>query len=397
LTHLLALSFSRSRADRRRPWILAAAALLAALGTTCPAEAPQQRLQRLQQQIGALRETLDQARSQKEYSAQELADLERRVGVTARALRDLDRDLDERGQVLEQLEGEVTLRERSLRLQRQVLGQELYGAYISGRQERLRLLMSQDGPERVSRMRAYYEYLGEARAARIRETRAAVTELRAVRALVAQERAGLERQRAARAQEDAQLAAARRQRRSVLTELERTLSQGSARLAGLEHDARGLQRLIERLQRAPRGTESGPQGGLPKARSRLRWPVAGRVVAMFGSDRGGGLRWHGMVIAAREGAEVKAVARGRVAFADWLRGFGLLIILDHGGGKMSLYGFNQSLLKETGEWVEQGDAIALVGDSGGRSHPSLYFATREDGVAVDPRTWCRPLHHRNSG
>jgi septal ring factor EnvC (AmiA/AmiB activator) len=129
----------------------------------------------------------------------------------------------------------------------------------------------------------------------------------------------------------------------------------------------------------------------------LSWPVQGRLSTRFGTQRAsGGLTWDGVVISAGEGSEVRSLYYGRVAFADWLRGFGLLIILDHGDGYMSLYGFNQALLKETGEWVERGETIALVGDSGGRNFPSLYFGIRHRGRPLDPRQWCRRLEGANT-
>jgi septal ring factor EnvC (AmiA/AmiB activator) len=124
-------------------------------------------------------------------------------------------------------------------------------------------------------------------------------------------------------------------------------------------------------------------------KGKLPWPLAGRTVVRFGSRRRpSGLRWDGLVIAAPLGTEVRAVHRGRVAFSDWLRGFGLLLILDHGDGYMTLYGYNQSLFKEVGEWVETGEPVALAGRSGGRLSPGVYFGIRVHGKPVNPIKWC---------
>ncbi|HKJ75982.1 MAG TPA: peptidoglycan DD-metalloendopeptidase family protein, partial [Gammaproteobacteria bacterium] len=122
----------------------------------------------------------------------------------------------------------------------------------------------------------------------------------------------------------------------------------------------------------------------------LRWPVKGPLIARYGGSRGvGGLRWQGVVIRAEAGKEVAAVSHGRVAFAEWMRGYGMLLIVDHGDGFMSLYGHNQSLLKEAGDWVQAGEPVAIVGSSGGRSRDGLYFEIRKGGRPVNPVRWCR--------
>ncbi len=124
-------------------------------------------------------------------------------------------------------------------------------------------------------------------------------------------------------------------------------------------------------------------------RGGLEWPARGRLVSLFGTQRAGNLKWDGVVIAAKEGSEVKAIHHGRVAFSDWLRGFGLLMIIDHGDGYMSLYGHNQSLFKETGDWVEPGETIAVMGNSGGQRNAGVYFGIRYKGKAVNPKKWCK--------
>ena len=191
--------------------------------------------------------------------------------------------------------------------------------------------------------------------------------------------------------EQQQLAASRQQRQQVLGALDRDLQDKGARLARLKQDEQELQALIRKLQETIDDlpevkTDERP---LKSLKGRLNWPLKGRMLARFGSRKAGNLRWDGVMIGTPEGRKVKAVHRGRVAFADWLRGYGLLLIIDHGDGYMTLYGNNQSLFKETGEWVEASEPVALAGSSGGRPEPGIYFGIRVKGKAVNPRKWCR--------
>ena len=400
--------------------------LLPGLTAAASTEEKQRQLEALQQRIGTLEETRAQTRGKKKGVLRELEEMERQAGVLSRALHGIGRDLEERAEALEQLRRERELKQRSLRRQRDELHRQLRGAFILGRQERLKLLLNQEDPGRVSRITAYYEYLSRRRTQRIHEIQAWVEELRAVEAAVAEERAQLARLRIEREAERQRLERIRGQRKTLLAGLDRTLQEKETAIRELKQDATALRRLMERLalaakqaeeraakqaeaqaakqveeqavKRATERVEEQPRQSLRARKGRLPWPAAGRLSAAFGARRaGGGLTWDGVVINAPEGSEIKAVHHGRVAFADWLRGFGLLVILDHGDGYMTLYGYNQTLLKETGEWVAEGEAIALVGDSGGRNTSGLYFGIRHKGQPRNPRHWCRRLPGRKTG
>lgn len=171
------------------------------------------------------------------------------------------------------------------------------------------------------------------------------------------------------------------------------MSTQAENIAELRNQARELSMLLEHLERRGRALpEAGlRQESLQQLRGRLAWPLAGaRLVFRYGSSKGdGGQVWDGVVLGAREGTEAKAVHNGRVAYADWLRGFGLLLIIEHEDDYMTLYGFNQTLLKEVGEWVAAGDTVALTGASGGRDSSGLYFAIRHRGRSLNPEQWCR--------
>ena len=355
-------------------------------------------LETLREQIGELQSSLEQDREKKRTLLQELEDTERQIGRVAKAMRDLDSELASAGRALGALRDEVLDREKKLRAQRHVLAGHLRSAFVFGRQERLKLLLNQDDPGLASRIMAYHAYATRARAEGIRDVQRQVEELRAARDQVVREQNRLAQLRAERQLEHATLQQAKGRRETLVARIDQSLTRQGAVLTALERDAQALSDLIDRLDRAEIGAAAETHKPISGLKGNLAWPVKGRLSASFGSRRSGsGLNWDGVVIAAAEGSEVRAIHHGRVAFADWLRGFGLLMILDHGDGYMTLYGFNQSLLKETGEWVESGETIALVGDSGGRTHAGLYFGVRHEGRPQNPRQWCRRMTGRRTG
>ncbi len=372
--------------------------MLAGLTAAASSEDKQYQLDALHQRIGKLEETQLETRGQKEGVLRELEVMERRVGTVSRVLRGIERDLKERAEAVEQLRRVRELKERGLGRQRDELRRQLHGAYIFGRQKRLKLLLNQEDPGRVSRILAYYEYLSRGRAQRIHQIQVWVEELQEVEAAVVEQRAQLARLRTEREAERQRLEQIRRDRKTLLASLDRTLHEKETVIRELKQDATALRQLMERLKRAAEQMENQPRESLHARKGRLPWPSAGRLSAGFGTPRAaGGLVWDGVVISAPQGSEITAVHHGQVAFADWLRGFGLMVIVDHGDGYMTLYGFNQALLKETGEWVSEGDAIALAGDSGGRKTSGLYFGIRHQGQPRNPRIWCRALQRGKPG
>ena len=270
---------------------------------------------------------------------------------------------------------------------RDALAGQLRAAYLIGREEPLKLLLNQKDPARAGRMFVYYSYFGRARASQIRLIEADVHGVEQLDGELEAEDAKLaeleQRQRA----ELASLEQARSRRTQVLASLEAESHSRAQSLERLRSQQAGLERLLRELRRA---TEKFPVDGndaFAHLRGKLAWPVSGRVVARFGESRVGGLKWEGLLVATERGAPVKAVYQGRVIYADWLPGLGLLTIVDHGDGYMSLYGHNERLHKAVGERVAAGDTIASAGDSGGSNRPELYFEIRRSGKPVDPRPW----------
>ena len=360
----------------------------------------------------------------------EMGDLEKQI----KALQD---ELDKSEAELKRLDGEKKLQDARIEQQR-LLAIQARAAYQSGREEYLKLLLNQEHPEKFSRTLTYYDYINKARLEQLASFNETLRQLANVEQdISAQKAEQLSKQGELDSRREA-LAATRKERQQALAKLNSDYRERDQKLKSRQQDQAELAKVLRTIeetlarqaakppprrrerQRAGRRTRAcAPAAGRPgrvtspprepapgplvsstgavyggafgSARGKLPWPVNGRVVARFGSQRGDDPRakWDGVLISASAGSTVRAVHGGRVVFADWLRGAGLLVILDHGGGYLSLYGHNQSLLKDAGDTVKAGDPIATVGTSGGQSSPAVYFAIRHQGRPADPTTWCR--------
>lgn len=290
---------------------------------------------------------------------------------------------------LKELEGEQARRERELGAERGALAGELRAAYVNGREEQLKLLLNQQDPSSVGRMLAYYGYFGRARAERIDSIRDQLEHLALVRERIASEGKRLGELEARQEQELASLRAAQVNRSTAVAAIDAQIKSQGGELKRLESQARGLEKLITELRKALDNPPVAKQAPFEPLRGKLPWPVPqGKVLARFGQPRAGGsLRWQGMLIGTARGARVRAPFAGRVAYADWLPGLGLMIVLDHGGGYLSLYGHNDQLFRKVGDSVAAGDVIGSVGDSGGSDQAALYFEVRRGREPVNPETW----------
>jgi len=287
------------------------------------------------------------------------------------------------------LDAEKRQREGELAANRTALAGQMRAAYSIGRQEPLKLLLNQKDPALAGRMFAYYGYFGRARAGQIKLIEDDVTRIAELETELEAEDARLaELEQEQRARLDA-LESAREKRGKVLASLE-VQSRGRAQnLARLKTQQSGLEKLVRELRAALERYPVEGNDAFTRLRGKLSWPVTGHLIARYGDARAGGVRWDGVLVATERGSPVKAVCQGRVIYADWLPGLGLLAIVDHGDGYLSLYGHNERLLKAVGEEVAAGDTIAAAGDSGGSSRPELYFEIRKAGKPVDPRPWFR--------
>ena len=288
-----------------------------------------------------------------------------------------------------QLATEQHARETQLAENRTALAGQMRAAYTLGRQEPLKLLLNQKDPALAGRMFVYYSYFGRARAGQIKlieDDVQRIAELGSELEVQDAKLAELEKQQRAQL---ATLETAREKRSQVLASLEAQSHSRAQSLERLKGEQAGLERLLRELRAAMARFPVEGNDAFTRLRGKLSWPVSGQLIARFGDARAGGVRWDGVLVATERGTPVKAVCAGRVIYADWLPGLGLLAIVDHGDGYLSLYGHNDRLLKAAGEEVAAGDAIAAAGDSGGSSRPELYFEIRKGGKPVDPRPWFR--------
>ena len=235
----------------------------------------------------------------------------------------------------------------------------------------------------------YQEYYQRARTRRLKDVNSELSELREVSLRVNQARKVLLDKRSEVQAHASKLQQAQSARQQTLAKLNRSLDQRGDSLSQLKRDQQRLQKLLEDMRRSLDDIPAD-LGGTPfgKLTGKLPWPVAGSIATGYNSQREGALRWQGVILNAPAGTPVRAIHSGRVVFADWLRGYGLLTIVDHGHGYLTLYGYNQSLLREVGEWVSAGDSLALAGNSGGNHASGLYFEIRHRGEAVNPTRWC---------
>ncbi|MCK4950174.1 MAG: peptidoglycan DD-metalloendopeptidase family protein, partial [Gammaproteobacteria bacterium] len=307
-------------------------------------------------------------------------------------LRKLKKDLRTQGKRLEELESEQSNLQMGLSRHRDILSSQIRASYIMGHQEQLKLLLNQSDPSQVQRTVAYYDYLNRSRAQQIKTVIEKLERLQKIETTISLEREKQKQLYGQRRQERKQLEEKRRHRTVLLARLDHEIQNKDKRLNTMLENEKELKDLLQALEKAlsdiPPDTIS--QQPFSSLKGKLSWPTRGKISKRFGKRRNmGNLRWKGVVISAPMGSNVHAISHGRVAFADWLRGYGLIIIIDHGNGYMSLYGQNQHLLKETGEWVEAGEIIASVGDSGGQANTGLYFELRRQGKPVNPMKWCK--------
>lgn len=349
-------------------------------------------LEELRARIQQAREALQSTRGRHDSVQRELRRVERQIGKVTRALRDLEDEITGQQRALEVLQLRRGELEQGLARHRGVLARQVRASYIMGRQEHLKILLNQGDPATVQRALVYYDYLNRSRAARIHEALDSLRELRTVEAEIRQRQASLRELHARQDRQKERLEAGRAARRDVLAVLDRDIRSKDRKLKVMLRDERELEQVLRALEQALSDIPLPPQAdrAFASRKGRLPWPARGRLVHRYGSRRNvGNLRWRGVMIGAPSGRQVRAISYGRVAFADWLRGYGLLLIIDHGDGFMSLYGHNQSLYRDAGEWVEAGDVIASVGDSGGQQDSGLYFEIRAQGEPVDPARWCQ--------
>ena len=388
-----------SRPLRLRWWLPAVLLLVAVAGGPGAADAQNERkatpaqkeaeLKKVKSRIERVRKNVNQDIEKRDRLSAQLRDAELGVQQARRGLEALRAERIAAESRLKELEREQAERDRELAAERGALAGELRTAYVNGREEQLKLLLNQQDPAEFGRMLAYYGYFGRARADRIGNIRDKLEHLALVREQIAAESARLQGLESQQEKELAALRSAQQQRTRTVQAIESQIKSQGGELKRLESQAKGLEKLIADLRKALRNVPVAKQAPFEPLRGKLPWPVQqGKVLARFGQPRAGGsMRWQGMMIGTDRGARVRAPFAGRVVYADWLPGMGLMIVLDHGGGYLSLYGHNEEVFRSVGDAVAAGDVIGAVGDSGGHNQPALYFEVRRGREPVNPENW----------
>lgn len=354
------------------------------------ADDPEVRLEELRDRIRRIQAEIEEETERRDQATATLRNIERKASMAANTLRSTETKLAESRVRQTELQAKVEAGKRRLNSGRQALADQIRTVYAAGRAERLRLLMNQEDPSLVGRMLVYYRYLSESRVTEINSVTEEIADLASAERQLARNTEKLESLAAAQAAEARDLKASRQERAQVLAQLETRIRDKRDEAEKLAAEAAALEDLIEELRRALIELPGTDREAFSKVRGKLEWPTNGVLLNDFGQPRAGGsIKWNGVVIGTDQGRDVRAVYHGRVAYADWLPGMGLLLIIEHGDGYMSLYGHNETLYKSVGDWVAPGDVVASAGDTGGRSRAALYFEIRRNGRPENPHGWFR--------
>ncbi|MNG70105.1 Murein hydrolase activator EnvC precursor [compost metagenome] len=388
------------------------------------AEDNKSQLKDIQQSIAEKEKAVKQQQQQRSSLQDQLKQQEKTIAQASRLLRDTQGTLSQLGKDISGLNASIAKLQKQQSTQQEILAKQLDAAFRQGQHSAVQLILSGEESQRSERILAYFSYLNEARQQTIEELKQTRVELAKQKTTLVAKQGQQKSLLGEQQTQQQKLEQARGARKQTLTALEASLEKDQQRLVELRQNETRMRDKIARAEREARaraereareaakvreqmrakeqqakktGTSYKPSeadrsliartGGLGRPSGQAMWPVRGRTLHSFGEQLQGELRWKGMVISAAEGSEVKAIADGRVLLADWLQGYGLVVVVEHGKGDMSLYGYNQSALVNVGAQVRAGQPIALVGTSGGQGTPSLYFEIRRQGQAVNPLPW----------
>lgn len=368
----------------------------------------QDELDDLRARIQALQRDVERASEDRSEAADALKQSERRISDMNRGLRELEQRQRELSRNLRQLSLDARDTQAEIADQQVRLAELLRQRYIQGGNDTLKLMLNGQNPAETARTLEYYGYIARVRDQLIRDYQASLGRMRDLEATTRQKQSSLEQVKQDRVTQRKSLEAEKATRQEVLYRLSKQIRQQRNQINTLTQDEKRLSQLITRLARLAATRKAAKPASKPgekvervadaslaaldfsALKGKLALPVAGEILHRFGQARaGGGPAWKGVFIRARQGQEVRAVGTGKVAFADWLRGFGNLLIVDHGDGFLSLYSNNESLYKQPGDPVKAGDVVATVGATGGQEEPGLYFELRHQGKPFDPLAWAR--------
>lgn len=351
----------------------------------------QSKLEKLQKSIQKIQDHLKGNKKQRSDVLTELKTLESEISKNALKLNQLETKLTKIKQRKNKLESEIQQLNKQLQTQRELLSEQMRSGYSMGHQQNLKMLLNQQDPTAIGRAQAYFSYFNRARAQQISGFLKSIERKQhaelALRQTLTEQNTLLKTQKKKTRQQRKQ----RAQREKLLSELSDKIKNQENTLISLEDSRNRIENLLKSLGELLADIPTSPSEKQPfkSLKGKLPWPAKGRFLGKFGQAKQfGDLKWNGVWIKAKYGTPIRAVSHGRVAFSDWLQGFGFITIIDHGDGYMSLYGHSESLFKQAGDWVSAGETIASAGDSGGQSQSGVYFEIRSRGKPVDPAKWC---------
>ncbi|OGT32335.1 MAG: hypothetical protein A2W28_05640 [Gammaproteobacteria bacterium RBG_16_51_14] len=340
---------------------------------------------------------IKEAQGESELLQKELKENEIAAADALLILGDIEQQIKTGGNHLLDLGKKKDIYQDSLAREREHLVYQIRSAYKIGRNDYLKLLFNQEDPALVGRVLTYYDYQNRTRVNRMNEIARQLAALDQIEQTIRHEAETLQQLKNRQTEIIDQFNTSRTSRKEIIERLHFYIEEQGLQLSLLQENERELERLLLQLRDEKTDTIEIYEDIPPfnSLKGKLKWPVPGQITKRFGSTKKGGkLRWQGVIVSTDTGTDVHAVGSGKVVFADWFRNLGLLIILDHGDGYMSLYGHNQSLAKNTGDWVLAEEMIASVGDSGGQTLPGLYFEIRKEGTPLDPSLWCQDIARR---
>ncbi|WP_424409511.1 murein hydrolase activator EnvC [Pasteurella sp. PK-2025] len=381
---------------------------------------PANDLSKIQQQIRQQEQKIAEQKKEQQKLQSHLKSQETQINHVLIQLRQTETDLKESRKIISETEKQIKRLEKQEREQKQKLAKQLDSAYRSGANPSVMERILSEDAKNADRLKQYYAHLNQARLELIEDIKATQAQLEQEKATILSQQKEQQSQLSQQKKQQQDLQKVQQARQSTLNQLNRNLSRDETRLETLRANENALRQEIQRAEQAARQQEQREReayaqkkqaeekktqkpyqptaqekqlmanaSGLGKPQKQYAYPTSGRVINRFGSTQMGELRWKGMVIAANKGSAVKSIADGRVILANWLQGYGLMVIVKHGQHDLSLYGYNQSVVVKEGQFVKAGQKIAEVGSSGGQSQSALYFEIRRKGVAVNPIGWLK--------
>ncbi|MDV6316285.1 murein hydrolase activator EnvC family protein [Idiomarina sp. HP20-50] len=339
----------------------------------------------LEKRLQAIRERSSALNS----TERELRNLEIKTAEIAGALRKTETDLEQVNSNIAESEQQRDQLQKKQKQQMTLLEDQLVSAYMNGQHDFLKMLLNQQSPGQFERMLSYYQYLNAARVEEIEAIRATQQKITELTEELLQQKNTLAQLQQRQQQQRDQLEQQQHRQEEKLAELQQQQRKDRSRVNQLEQSREQLEQVLAAIETALARQKDVRLVGLKPIKGQLQWPSDGEVERLFGQRREGPVDWKGVLIKGQNGQSVRSIADGRVVYADWLRGFGLVIVVDHGESYMSLYGHNQTLIKAVGDKVRQNEEIALMGQSGSRNNPALYFEIRHQGRPQNPSNWIR--------